>query len=187
MIKIQIVGNLGKDAIVNTVNGRTVINFSVAHSEKFKDAQGQQKERTTWVECAYWTDRTAIAQYLVKGKTVYAEGAPEADAYMRQDGTAAATLRMRVSNVQFVGGNSNGDGNGNGQNGQNQGYNQQGNNNYSGGNQQSGGYGNSQQGGYGGNNQGTYATGGNQSVSQPRPVNPPASQPFPTDDDDLPF
>lgn len=104
MIKLQIIGNLGKDCIVKEVNGKNVINFSVAHTERFKDAQGNQKERTTWVECAYWTDRTAIAPYLVKGTTVYAEGSPEADAYTNKEGQAAATLRMRVQNVQLLGG-----------------------------------------------------------------------------------
>lgn len=107
MIKLQIIGNLGKDAAVNTVNGRNVINFSVAHKEKFKDAQGNPKERTTWVECAYWTDRTAVVPYLKKGTMVFAEGSPEADAYMNRENQAAATLRMRVQTVQLLGGNNN--------------------------------------------------------------------------------
>src|SRR3954470_12644526 len=104
MIKLQVIGNLGKDCIVKEVNGKNVINFSVAHTERFKDSQGNQKERTTWVECAYWTDRTAVAQYFTKRKTVYAEGSPEADAYMNKEGQAAATLRMRVQNLQLLGG-----------------------------------------------------------------------------------
>ena len=106
MIKLQIVGNLGKDCIVKEVNGQNVINFSVAHTERYKDRQGNQKEKTTWVECAYWTEKTAVAQYLTRGKTVYAEGAPEAEAYMNKDNQAAATLRMRVQNIQLLGGNS---------------------------------------------------------------------------------
>ncbi len=104
MIKLQIVGNLGKDCIVKEVNGKNVINFSVAHTERFKDSMGNQKERTTWVECAYWTDKTTISQYLVKGKMVYAEGTPEAEAYANKEGQPAATLRMRVSNIQLLGG-----------------------------------------------------------------------------------
>ena len=107
MIKLQIIGNLGKDCIVKEVNGKNVINFSVAHTERYKDSQGNQKDRTTWVECAYWTDRTTVAQYLTKGRTVYAEGSPEADAYTNKEGQASATLRMRVQNVQLLGGNSN--------------------------------------------------------------------------------
>jgi single-strand DNA-binding protein len=104
MIKLQIVGNLGKDCIVKEVNGKNVINFSVAHTERYKDAQGNQKERTTWVECAYWTDKTTVAQYLTKGKMVYAEGSPEADGYLNKEQQPAATLRMRVSNLQLLGG-----------------------------------------------------------------------------------
>ncbi len=111
MIKLQVIGNLGKDCIVKEVNGKNVINFSVAHTERFKDSQGNLKERTTWVECAYWTDRTAISPYLTKGTTVYAEGTPEADAYMNKDNQAAATLRMRVQTVQLLGSrNNNSDG-----------------------------------------------------------------------------
>jgi single-strand DNA-binding protein len=109
MIKLQIIGNLGKDCIVKDVNGKTVINFSVVHSERYKDIQGNQKERATWVECAYWTEKTGIAPYLTKGKTIYAEGSPEADAYMNKDNQPSATLRMRVQNVQLLGGGGTGE------------------------------------------------------------------------------
>ncbi len=44
MIKLQIVGNLGKDCILKEVKRKNVINFSVAHTEKFKDSQGTQKK-----------------------------------------------------------------------------------------------------------------------------------------------
>ncbi len=106
MIKLQIVGNLGADCLAKEVNGKNVINFNVAHTEKFKDGQGNLKEKTTWVNCAYWTDRTAVAQYLKKGKQVYVEGWPEAEAYTNKDNQAAATLRMRVRDLQLLGGNT---------------------------------------------------------------------------------
>jgi single-strand DNA-binding protein len=106
MIKLQAIGHLGKDCITNTVNGKNVINFSVAHSEKYKDAQGNLVEKTIWVECAYWTDRTAIAQYLRKGTQVYVEGAPEVRTYPKNDGTTGASLSVRVQSVQLLGGKS---------------------------------------------------------------------------------
>ena len=106
MIKLQVIGNLGRDCETKEINGKHVINFNVAHSEKFKDSSGNLKERTTWVNCAYWTDRTAVAQYLTKGKTVYVEGIPEAEAYNNKEGQLAATLRLRVFNLQLLGGNS---------------------------------------------------------------------------------
>lgn len=104
MIKLQIIGHLGKDCTTNEVNGKTVINFPVAHSEKYRDSQGNQVERTTWVNCAYWTDRTAIAQYLKKGQLVYAEGNPEAEGYLNKENQNAASLKMTVFRIQLLGG-----------------------------------------------------------------------------------
>ena len=103
MIKLQVIGNLGKDCVTNTVNGKNVINFNVAHTEKFRDAQGNQKDKTIWVECAYWTDRTGIAPYLKKGTQVYVDGSPEVRTYQKNDGTMAASLTLRVLSVQLLG------------------------------------------------------------------------------------
>jgi single-strand DNA-binding protein len=108
MIKMQVIGNLGKDCVVNTVNGKNVINFTIAHTEKFKDSQGNNQERTTWVDCAYWTDRTSISPYLTRGKQVFVEGTPEVRSFTRQDGTSGASLSLRVREVQLLGGKEGG-------------------------------------------------------------------------------
>ena len=103
MIKLQVIGNLGKDCITNQVNGKSVMNFNVAHTEKFKDSTGNTKEKTTWVECAYWSDRTALAPYLRKGTQVFVEGTPEVRQYTKNDGTLGASLSLRISTVQLLG------------------------------------------------------------------------------------
>ena len=126
MIKLQVIGNLGKDCVVNNVNGKNVINFTVAHTERFKDAQGNQKDKTIWVDCAYWTERTGIAPYLKKGTQVYAEGQPEVRTYQTQDGKQGASLTMRVLSVQLLGSRSEGSsGSGASYGGGQQSYNQQ--------------------------------------------------------------
>ncbi len=111
MIKLQVIGNLGKDCVVNTVNGKNVMNFTVAHTEKYKDSTGAQREKTTWVDCAYWSDRSGIAPYLKKGTQVYAEGTPEVRTYTTQDGKNGASLTLRVLNIQLLGSRSNDGGN----------------------------------------------------------------------------
>jgi len=115
MIKMQVIGNLGKDCVVNTVNGKNVINFTVAHTEKYRDSQGNNQEKTTWVDCAYWTDRTAIAPYLQKGTQVFVEGTPEVRSFTRNDGTAGASLSLRVREVQLLGRRGENPGGGNNQ------------------------------------------------------------------------
>jgi single-strand DNA-binding protein len=71
MLKIQLIGRLGQDSIVNDVNGKKVVNFSVAHTEKYKNNQGGEVNKTIWVSCAYWTDKLNIANYLKKEYQVF--------------------------------------------------------------------------------------------------------------------
>ena len=71
MLKIQTIARLGQDAISNNVNGKNVINFSVAHSEKFKNQQGVEVDKTTWISCAYWTERLNLLPRLVMQCNMY--------------------------------------------------------------------------------------------------------------------
>lgn len=107
MIKLNVIGHIGNDALVNNVNGKLVINFNVAHSEKYKNNEGVQVNRTTWVNCAYWTERTGIAPYLKKGTQIYVEGQPDVGTYTMQDGKTNAQLRLRVLSIQLLSGNKN--------------------------------------------------------------------------------
>lgn len=102
MLKMQVIGNLGRDCETRDVNGKQVINFSVAHSEKYT-SNGEKVEKTTWVECAYWSD-SRVKDYLKKGTTVYAEGTPEVRTFEKKDGTQGHSLTMRVFSVQLIGG-----------------------------------------------------------------------------------
>lgn len=97
MIKLQVIGNLGKDCTTNTVNGKNVINFSVAHTQTY----GEKK--TVWVECAYWTERAGIVPYLKKGTKVYVDGTPELRQYTTADGKSGASLTLRVASVELLG------------------------------------------------------------------------------------
>ena len=107
MIKLNIIGHLGKDCTVNTVNQKSVINFSVCHTEKYKDSQGIQKERSIWIDCSWWSDKTLIAQYLKKGTLVYVDGTPDVRAYVNNQGIPYGIITLRVSAIQLLGGNNN--------------------------------------------------------------------------------
>lgn len=104
MIKLQIIGYLGNDAELRETTTGRVISFNVAHSENFKDSQGNPQSRTTWVRCSYWVDQIGILPFLVKGKLVYAEGIPSANAYLNKENQAAASIEMRVIRVELLGG-----------------------------------------------------------------------------------
>lgn len=73
MLQIEIIGNIGSDAQVKDFNGKKYISFNVAHSEKFKNQQGTETERTTWVSVLK-PGESAIVQYLKKGTPVFVRG-----------------------------------------------------------------------------------------------------------------
>ncbi len=95
---MQIVGNLGKDAEVKEVNGKKVIEFSVAHSYKKQDGTAV----TVWVSCSKWGETTAIAPYLLKGTKVWCDGIPSQDVWVK-DGEAKGSLRMTVGQIELLG------------------------------------------------------------------------------------
>lgn len=101
---MQIIGNLGQDAEVGDYKGEVVVNFSVAHTDKYKDGRGGFIQKTTWVRCSWWTDKQAIVPYLVKGQMCWIEGIPEAKMWTGKDGEKACGLTMRVLGLQLVGG-----------------------------------------------------------------------------------
>ena len=101
-LELDIIGNLGNNCNVQTVNGKEVINFSIAHTEKWKDMQGVSKEKTTWVECSFW-DSVKLAPYLLKGTLVSVQGAPDCRAYTTNTGASAVQLRCKVSRLQLLG------------------------------------------------------------------------------------
>ncbi len=100
-LSMNIIGNIGADAVLKDVNGKTVLNFNVAHSEKWKDAQGTEHERTTWVSCALF-DQPKIAPYLKKGTMVFITGTPQAQGYQAKDGTIKADLKCNVMRLRLL-------------------------------------------------------------------------------------
>ena len=106
MLKTLLIGYVGRDADTNSVNGKTVINFPVAHSERYNDQQGNPQKKTVWAQCALWSEKTAIVPYLKKGTQVYIEGQPYAKSFKRNDGTQDVVLQMRINRIQLLGGNT---------------------------------------------------------------------------------
>lgn len=76
--KVIIVGSLGKDPEIRTLNnGDRVANLSVATSESWRDkSSGEKKEKTEWHRVVVFNDNlTKVAEnYLKKGSSVYLEG-----------------------------------------------------------------------------------------------------------------
>jgi single-strand DNA-binding protein len=74
--KVTLLGNVGKDPeIRSTAGGTMVANFTLATSDRQKDAQGNWQDRTEWHNLVAFT-RTAeiVRDYVKKGSKLYIEG-----------------------------------------------------------------------------------------------------------------
>ena len=106
MIRLQIIGNLGKDAETKQINGKNYLSFSVCHTERYTDSSGQQQSRSTWIDCLKRDDNGKLGKYLKKGVKVFAEGTPKSNGYASNDGTIKTSISMLVYRLELISGSS---------------------------------------------------------------------------------
>lgn len=103
--KVILVGNLGKDPELRyTASGAAVATFSIATSERYKDKQGQQQEKTEWHNVVVWRQLAEICgKYLHKGKQVYIEGRIQTRSYDDRDGNKKYITEIVADQMQMLG------------------------------------------------------------------------------------
>jgi len=74
--RVQLIGRLGKDPIVNqTEKGTDVARFTLATNDIYKDSAGEKVEEVQWHNIVVWGRKAEIVkQYLTKGKEIAIEG-----------------------------------------------------------------------------------------------------------------
>ena len=104
--KVILIGNLGRDPESRTLpSGAKVTEFSVATSESYNTRGGEKVEQTTWFRAEAWERLSDIAsQYLKKGDQVYLEGRLRMEEYTDRDGNTRTALRLRVTDMNLMGG-----------------------------------------------------------------------------------
>lgn len=104
MLKAEVIGNLGADAVIKEINGNSYVSFSVAHNERQKNAQGERLEKTIWVDVLWWGSGGGLLPYLSKGTRVFVRGDLKASAYTDKSGQVQSQVSMFANEVQFCGG-----------------------------------------------------------------------------------
>jgi single-strand DNA-binding protein len=74
--KVILLGNVGKDPEIRSTGGGTMVaNFTLATSDRQKDAQGNWQDRTEWHNLVAFTRLAEIVRdYVKKGSKLYIEG-----------------------------------------------------------------------------------------------------------------
>lgn len=104
MLKAEIIGNLGADAVRNQGNDGTYISFRVAHSTTYTNRNsGEVTKNTTWVSCTMNGDGGSLLQYLKSGEKVYVRGNLSSRIFVGHDGQRHAGLNISVSEIELVG------------------------------------------------------------------------------------
>lgn len=94
--------NAGQDAAVKiTSEGRTLVKFSVATVQGYKDAD------TLWVNCVTWIDRNTkygqvqfdIASGVKKGDYLFIEGYVQSRSFTKEDGSKGVDLSIVADNI----------------------------------------------------------------------------------------
>jgi single-strand DNA-binding protein len=103
--RAQVIGNLGKDPEVRyTQSGTAVASFSIATSEKWKNKNGEDEERTEWHNITLWGKLAEIAgEYLTKGKQVYIEGKLQTRKWQDRDGVDRYTTEIVGHSMLMLG------------------------------------------------------------------------------------
>ncbi|MAX54967.1 MAG: single-stranded DNA-binding protein [Alcanivoracaceae bacterium] len=115
--KVILIGNLGADPETRFMpSGGAVTNVRLATSESWKDRQtGQMQERTEWHRVVFFNKLGEIAgEYLKKGSKVYIEGAIRTRKWQGQDGQDRYTTEIVASEMQMLDGRGEGGGQGGG-------------------------------------------------------------------------
>jgi single-strand DNA-binding protein len=101
---MNITGRVTADAQVRSVSdSKTVVNFSVAINDSYRNKAGERIEQVTYFDCAYWLS-PKVAQLLTKGTVVELTGRVSARAWTGSDGQAHAGLNFNTSQIKLHGG-----------------------------------------------------------------------------------
>ena len=99
---MEITGRLVANATVRAAgDDREVTSFTVAINRHYTSG-GEQKEDTTFVECAYWRT-TKLAPYLTKGLLVQLYGHMTAQPWVSRDGEPMASLNFHTNEITLLG------------------------------------------------------------------------------------
>ena len=102
--KVLLIGNLTRDPDVRMMsNGRPVCNFGLALNRSYKDAEGNRKDETTFVDVESFGPRAeAVGRFFTKGRAIFIEGRLKLDQWESKEGEKRSAIRVVLDNFEFV-------------------------------------------------------------------------------------
>ncbi len=103
--KVFLGGNLVRDPELKyTAGGTALCEFTIANSEKWKNASGEWAEKTGFYNCVCWGRRgEVISENFSKGKPIFVEGKLDFQQWETNEGQKRNTIKINVLDFDFVG------------------------------------------------------------------------------------
>jgi len=103
--KVQLIGNLGSNPEIKTLDGgKKLAKFSLATSEIYRNAQGEKVKETQWHNLVAWGKVAEIVEkYLLKGSEIAIEGKLTNRTYNDKDGIKKYFTEIQVNELLMLG------------------------------------------------------------------------------------
>jgi single-strand DNA-binding protein len=113
--KVILLGNVGKDPEIRSTGGGTMVaNFTLATSDRQKDAQGNWQDRTEWHNLVAFTRLAEIVRdYVKKGSKLFVEGKIQTRSWDdKESGQKRYRTEIIVNDLSLLSGREEGSGSG---------------------------------------------------------------------------
>jgi len=102
--QVILMGNLTRDPELKAIpSGQSVVSFGLALNRSYKDASGEWKEATDFVDVTAWGPLAErVAQYCQKGKQVLVNGRIQSRSW-EQEGQKRSKVEVLAQDVTFLG------------------------------------------------------------------------------------
>jgi single-strand DNA-binding protein len=102
--KMMMIGHIGFKEAGTSPNGTKITKLSVAIKKKYKDRDGQQQEKTTWVNVkAFQKLAENMDSYAHKGDLVYIEGEFQQEKYTDKQGVEKVSVSILANEFRLLG------------------------------------------------------------------------------------
>ncbi len=108
--QVTLMGNLTRDPELRQIpSGQSVTSFSLALNRSYKDASGEWKEATDFIDVVAWGPLgERVSQYLTKGRRCLVQGRLQSRSW-EQDGQKRTKVEVLANDVTFLDGRGGGD------------------------------------------------------------------------------
>lgn len=105
MLKIEIIGNLGRDAKVESNAAGQFVAFNVCHSSSYTNhSTGEVVSVNVWVSCTLNGSGGNLLPFLKKGTKVFVRGILSSRLYKSREGVTQVGLNCAVQEIELCGG-----------------------------------------------------------------------------------